>query len=88
MKQQTATFRFARPSPPYWAARFDVAHPPEPGQFVLADLGGPLREVLFPAFIDGTGFAAMLPPGHPATRLLPGTTLSIMGPTGRGFRLG
>jgi len=55
---------------------------------VLADLGGPLREVLFPAFIDDTGFAVMLPPGHPATRLLPGSPIDIIGPTGRGFRPG
>jgi len=86
-KQQTATFRSARPAPPYWAVRFDVAHPPAPGRFVLADLGGPLRAVLFPTAIHADGFVALVAPGHPATRLLPGTTVDFIGPTGRGFRL-
>ncbi|MFN2285140.1 MAG: hypothetical protein ACK2UQ_12020, partial [Anaerolineae bacterium] len=52
VKQQDAVFRQAYPAPPYWVVRFDVAYPPDPGTFVLADLGGPLREVLFPATID------------------------------------
>ena len=86
-KQQTATFRSARPTPPQWAVRFDVAHPPAAGQFVLADLGGPLREVLFPASRDVDGFSARVAPGHPATQLLPGTPVDIIGPTGRGFRV-
>ncbi|MEJ5312313.1 MAG: hypothetical protein WHX52_21315 [Anaerolineae bacterium] len=88
VKQQDAVFRQAYPAPPYWVARFDVAHPPGPGAFVLADLGGPLREVLFPATIDADGFTVMLPPRHPATRLLPGTTVNMLGPLGQGFRLG
>ena len=94
VKQQDAVFRQAYPAPPHWVVRFDVAYPPGPGTFVLADLGGPLREVLFPATIDadreGTvnGFTAMLPPRHPATRLLPGTTVNMLGPLGQGFRLG
>ena len=87
-KQQSATFRSARPSPPYWAVRFDVAHSPAPGQFVLADLGGPLREALFPAALDADGFVTLVAPGHPVTRLLPGATVDFIGPTGRGFRLG
>ena len=73
--------------PPYWAVRFDVAHAPEAGAFVLADLGGPLREPLFPASIDADGFTAMVPPRHPATRLLPGTVVSLLGPLGHGFHL-
>jgi len=94
VKQQDAIFRQAYPAPPYWVARFDVAHPPGPGAFMLADLGGPLRETLFPATIDAdrastvNGFTAMLPPRHPATRLLPGTTVNMLGPLGQGFRLG
>ncbi len=87
VKQQTATLRLARPSPPYWAVRLDVAQPPVAGQFVLADFGGPLREALFPAAIDATGFTFMAPPGHPATRLLPGAALDLIGPSGRGFRV-
>jgi len=88
VKQQDAVFRQAYPAPPYWVARFDLPHPPGPGGFVLADLGGPLREALFPAAIDANGFAAMLPPRHAATRLLPGATVNMLGPLGQGFRLG
>jgi dihydroorotate dehydrogenase electron transfer subunit len=87
MKQQTAIFRFARPTPPYWAVRFDAPNPPGPGMFVLADLGGALREALFAAGIDGEGFTAMVPPGHPVTHLLPGANVDMLGPLGRGFRL-
>ncbi len=87
LREQTATFRYARPTPPYWAARFDVELPPKAGQFMMAELGGPLREVLFPASIDATGFMTIVPPGHPATRLLPGTTQSMIGPLGHGFRV-
>jgi NAD(P)H-flavin reductase len=99
VKQQAAVFRQAYPAPPYWVARFDVVHPPAPGAFMLADLGGPLREALFPAAIDAgradtgragaaNGFSVMLPPRHPATRLLPGATVDMLGPLGQGFRLG
>ncbi|HOU14435.1 MAG TPA: hypothetical protein PKZ84_15110 [Anaerolineae bacterium] len=88
VKQQDAVFRQAYPTPPYWAARLDVATPPAPGAFVLADLGGPLREALFPAAIDADGFTVMLPPRHPVTRLLPGATVNLLGPLGQGFRLG
>jgi dihydroorotate dehydrogenase electron transfer subunit len=87
VKPQTATFRFAHPAPPNWAVRFDAAHLPDAGQFVLADMGGPLREVLFPSLIDDTGFAVMVAPGHAATRLLPGSEVDLIGPTGHGFRV-
>ncbi len=87
VKSQDAIFRQAYPAPPYWAARFDVPNPPAPGAFVLADLGGPLREALFPAAITADGFTVMLPPRHPATRLLPGATVNVLGPLGQGFRL-
>ena len=79
--------------PPYWAVRFDVEHAPgagafiNAGAFVLADLGGPLRAPLFPASVDGDGFTTIVPPRHPATKLLPGTTVDMLGPLGRGFRL-
>ncbi len=87
MREQTAVFRYARPTPPYWTVRFDVAVPPSAGTFVLADLGGPLREVLFPSVVDGEGFAVMVPPRHPAARLLPGARVAMLGPLGRGFRV-
>ncbi|HQE92916.1 MAG TPA: hypothetical protein PLH19_13665 [Anaerolineae bacterium] len=87
VKQQDAIFRQAYPAPPYWAVRFDVAYPPAAGAFVLADLGGPLREALFPAIITADGFTAMVAPRHPATRLLPGATVPMLGPLGKGFRL-
>lgn len=54
---------------------------------MLADLGGPLREVLFPAALTVDGFTAMVPPRHPATQLLPGATVNMLGPLGQGFRL-
>lgn len=73
--------------PPYWAVYFEVAHPPAPGAFMLADFGGPLREPLFPAIIEARGFASMVPPGHPATRLLPGAEVDMLGPLGRGFHI-
>ena len=84
---QTATFSSARAMPPYWAVHFEVAHPPAPGAFMLADLGGPLREPLFPALIEDAGFTTMAPPGHPATRLLPGAEVDMLGPLGRGFHI-
>lgn len=87
-KHQTATFRSARPAPPFWEVRFDAAHPPTPGCFVLADLGGPVREALFPAAVDAEGFAALVTPRHPVTRLLPATPVDLLGPLGHGFRLG
>ncbi len=87
MKQQTATFRFALPSPPHWAVRLDVTQPPRAGQYVLADCGGPLREALFPADVDADGFTALAPRGHPITRLLPGATVDLLGPLGNGFRV-
>ena len=79
---QIATFSSARAMPPYWAVHFEVAHPPAPGAFMLADLDGPLREPLFPALIEAAGFTAMAPPGHPATRLLPGAEVDMLRPAG------
>jgi dihydroorotate dehydrogenase electron transfer subunit len=37
--------------------------------------------------MDGAGFTTFAPPGHPATHLLPGTEVDLLGPLGRGFRL-
>jgi dihydroorotate dehydrogenase electron transfer subunit len=85
--RQTATFRYARPDPPFWRVRFDVEHPPSPGGFVLADLEPPLRTPLFPSAIDASGFVTCLEPGHPATKLLPGAEVDVLGPLGRGFRV-
>lgn len=86
--RQTATFRYARPDPPLWRVRFDVDHPPAPGGFVLADLEPPFRTPLFPSTIDDSGLTTHLEPGHPATKLLPGTEVDVLGPLGRGFRVG
>ena len=54
---------------------------------MLADLGGPVREPFFPSATDDEGFETVVPPGHAATRLLPGTPVDLLGPLGRGFRL-
>lgn len=86
-KRQTATLRSVRPSPPYWEVHLTLEQPPGPGAYVLADLGGPLRQPLFPTAVDDAGFVTVLPPGHPATRLLPGTAIDVLGPLGHGFRL-
>ncbi len=87
VKRQTAILRRARPAPPFWEIHLALEQPPEPGAYVLADLGGPLREPLFPSEIDSAGFVAAVPPGHPALRLLPGAEIDVIGPLGRGFRL-
>ena len=84
---QTATLRHVRPAPPFWDVRLDVDRPPGAGAFVLADLGGPLREPLFPSTTDASGFITTVEPGHTLTRLLPGATVDLMGPLGRGFRV-
>jgi dihydroorotate dehydrogenase electron transfer subunit len=60
------------------------------GRFVLADLGGYLRTPLFPASLDapgmeGEGFAALVPPTHPAAVLRPGDRVDLIGPCGQGF---
>lgn len=86
-KRQVAILRAARPTPPFWTVWLDAPHPPSPGAFVLAELGEPVRTPLFPAAIEAEGFAVMVPPGHPLTRLLPGTDVDLLGPFGRGFRL-
>lgn len=65
-----------------------MSHPPAAGMFVLAELGGPLREVLFPSAIDETGVEIWVRPGHPLTQLLPGANVDLLGPLGRGFRVG
>jgi dihydroorotate dehydrogenase electron transfer subunit len=84
-KQQEAVFQAAHPMPPFWEVRFALANPPAPGTFVLADLGGPLRNALFPAALDDDGFTTMVPPGHPLTHVIPGTRVSMLGPFGHGF---
>ncbi|MGC9356514.1 MAG: hypothetical protein ACP5GX_01545 [Anaerolineae bacterium] len=86
-RRQQATFREARPVPPFWRVKFDLGLPPGPGQFVLADLGGAVREALFPAARDESIFEVVVTPGHPATHLLPGSAVDMLGPFGRGFRL-
>lgn len=86
-RRQTATLRNVRPVPPFWEVRFDVEQTPRAGEYLLADLGGPVREPLFPATTSGDGFETAVPPGHSALRLLPGATVDVLGPLGRGFRL-
>ncbi|MDY0019998.1 MAG: hypothetical protein RBT47_08360 [Anaerolineae bacterium] len=85
IKRQQALFREAHPAPPFWSVRFELPSPPTAGRFMLADLGGPLREVLFPATFEEGSFAVLVAPGHPATRLLPGTPVDMIGPLGHGF---
>ncbi|MDF1515406.1 MAG: hypothetical protein P1S60_16470, partial [Anaerolineae bacterium] len=85
MKQQLATFIAAKPAPPVWEVRFELEHNPKPGTYVLADLGGVVRTVLFPVAVDSTGFTSIVPADHPATRLLPGVRVDILGPLGNGF---
>jgi len=84
-KRQQALFREAPPAPPFWSVRFELPGPPATGRFMLADLGGPLREALFPAAIEESSFTVLVTPGHPATRLLPGTPVDMIGPLGHGF---
>lgn len=55
---------------------------------MLADLGEPLRTVLFPAFIEDNAFITLLPPRHPGTHLLPGSNVDMIGPVGKGFEIG
>jgi len=86
-RRQTATLRAARPVPPSWEVRLDLDVVPQAGGYVLADLGGPVREPLFPSTVDETGFCTVVPRGHVATRLLPGAQIDVLGPLGRGFRL-
>jgi dihydroorotate dehydrogenase electron transfer subunit len=58
-----------------------------PGRFMLADLGGYLRTPLFPAFLDGETFWALVSPEHPAAALRPGDGVDLVGPLGRGFEV-
>jgi dihydroorotate dehydrogenase electron transfer subunit len=87
VRRQTAVLRYARPAPPLWEVRLDLNVAPAAGAYLLADFGGPVREPLYPVEIDGVGFVTSVVPGHPATRLLPGTGVDVLGPLGRGFRL-
>lgn len=87
-KSQIATFRYAHPAPPFWDVRLDVDQPPDAGTFMLADLQGALREPLFPSDKDARGFTTTVAPGHRLTQLLPGATVDLLGPLGRGFRVG
>jgi dihydroorotate dehydrogenase electron transfer subunit len=87
MKQQIATFIAARPNPPVWEVRFEMERCPSPGQYVLAELGEAVRTVLYPAAITASSFSTIVPPGHPAINLLPGTPIDILGPQGTGFTI-
>lgn len=73
--------------PPFWEAHFELEQIPRAGEYLLADLGGPVREVLFPSDAVDNGFVTMLPPGHSALRLLPGAVVDMLGPMGHGFQL-
>ncbi len=87
VRHQTATLRYARPAPPLWEVRLDLNVAPAAGTYLLADFGGPVREPLYPIEVDDAGFVANVARGHPATQLLPGTSVDVLGPLGRGFRL-
>jgi NAD(P)H-flavin reductase len=87
VRRQTAILRYSRPAPPLWEVRLDLDVAPAPGAYLLADFGGPVREPLYPVLVDEAGFVTSVPRGHPATRLLPGAGVDVLGPLGRGFRL-
>jgi len=87
VKQQQATLTRVYPLPPFWAADFALAHPPTPGKFVLAELGGALREPLYPAGLAEAQFTTLVRPHHPVTQLLPGATVDVLGPLGHGFEI-
>ena len=75
---------------PYRRIRLDVprvAMGLSAGRFALADLGDYLRTPLFPAHLDPTGFEVLVAPDHPAAGLLPGSTVNLIGPLGRGYEL-
>ena len=57
------------------------------GRFVLVDLGGLLPEALFPSRIDRELFEVLVLPAHPASDLLPGAQVSVVGPLGNGYRV-
>lgn len=87
-RHQLLTLRALQPAPPFWLAECEVAVPPAAGQYLLVDVGLPLREALFPAQVDEGRMVCAVSVGHPLTRRLPGTTLPAYGPLGRGFRIG
>lgn len=86
-RRQIATLRTLRPVPPVWEIRLDLEYAPGAGTYVLADLGGPVRESLFPSVVYDTGFCTIVPRGHAVTHYLPGTAIDVIGPLGQGFRL-
>ena len=86
-RRQSATLKRVHPAPPYWEVQLALPQPPQPGTYVLADLGEPVREAFFPSHVTPQGFTTVVQPGHPITRLLPGTAIDLIGPLGRGFRL-
>jgi dihydroorotate dehydrogenase electron transfer subunit len=57
------------------------------GRFVLADLGGLVRDVLFPAHVGHNAFDVLVPPAHPIAHLRSGERVGLMGPLGRGFEV-
>ena len=65
----------------------DIVQSLSSGRFVLANLGGPLRTPLFPAWMEAGEFAVLVPPDHPAAALRPGAEIDLIGPFGRGFEI-
>lgn len=57
------------------------------GRFVMADLGGILREPLYPARVAPDEFDVLALPGHAAEGLRAGTNVDLIGPLGRGFEV-
>ena len=75
---------------PFVRVAFDapgIAEQLAPGRFVLAELGGVLREVVFPARIESAEFEALVVPSHPAADLQRGARVNLIGPLGRGFEV-
>lgn len=70
---------------PYRIVRLDaplLAPQAEPGQLFLADLGGPIREPLFPAALCGDALELLLPAGHRCASLEVGRQVDLLGPVG------
>jgi dihydroorotate dehydrogenase electron transfer subunit len=57
------------------------------GRFVLADLGGLLREALFPARVEPQFLEVLVSPDHAIASLKPGVQVSIIGPLGNGYSI-
>ncbi len=87
VRRQQARVEALRPAPPWWEVRLSLPHVPDPGSFLLGDLGEALRVPLFPSSVAPGAITVHVLPGHPLTEVLPGTAVDVLGPLGKGFRL-